>query len=83
MPKGSKNREMSKIQLMLSISHEVQGRCHGHMTRKLPLTFKIQKYRSASLEANISIWFLNQFSSNLDILKDIETLQIIIHVKLE
>ena len=52
MPKGSNNREMSKIQLKLS---EVQDRCHGHMSRKLPLTCKVQKYRSASLEANISM----------------------------
>jgi len=45
---------MSKIQLKLSVSHEVQGRCNGHMSPKLPLTCKNWKHPTSPSEANIS-----------------------------
>jgi len=46
---------MLKIQLKLSVSHEVQGRCHGRMSRKLPLTCKNWKHQTAPSEVNISM----------------------------
>jgi len=43
---------MSKIQLKLSVSQDVQGRCYGHMSRKLLLTRKNWKRRTAPSEVS-------------------------------
>jgi len=57
---------MSKIQLKLSVSHEVQGRCHGHMSRKLPLHSRIENMQELSRISIYSNLFFK--SSSVEIL---------------